>query len=241
MPPRFFLPTIPAADTEFVLPEAPAHHAVRVLRLVVGDALVLFDGSGLEFSAKVSFVGRREVRVRVASGQTVSRESPLSVTLVQGISSGERMDYTLQKAVELGVTRIVPVVSARSVVRLSGERAQKRQQHWQQLVVAACEQCGRNRIPEVLSARTVAEAMQTCGGEMRLLLDPRAGQGLRDLAHPSSGVCLLAGPEGGFDETEHRLAQQAGFLGVRLGARVLRTETAALAAIAAMQLIWGDF
>lgn len=241
MPPRFFLPTIPATDTDFVLPDAPAHHAARVLRLAVGDSMILFDGSGLEFSARVSFMGRHEVRVWVGSGQRVSRESPLSVTLIQGISSGDRMDYTVQKAVELGVTRIVPVFCARSVVRLTGERAQKRQQHWQQLVVAACEQCGRNRVPEVLPACAVAEAMREDGGEMRLLLDPRAEQGLRDLARPLSGVCLLAGPEGGFDEAEYRLAQQAGFVGVRLGARVLRTETAALAAMAAMQLAWGDF
>ncbi len=245
MAPRFFLPIGLVPYTEIVLPEASAHHAARVLRLGVGDAVTLFDGTGVEFAGNIIFIGRQEVRVQLAAGQSVSRESPLQVTLIQGISSGDRMDYTLQKAVELGVARIVPVFCARSVVRLVGERAQKRQQHWQQLVVAACEQCGRNRVPEVAFAQSLESAISSFGEELGaglcLLLDPLAEQGLRALAPPSQAVFLLAGPEGGMTDDERRLAQRAGFLGIRLGARVLRTETAALAAMAAMQLAWGDF
>ncbi len=245
MAPRFFLPIGLVSYTEIVLPEASAHHAARVLRLGVGDAVTLFDGTGVEFAGNIIFIGRQEVRVQLAAGQAVSRESPLQVTLIQGISSGDRMDYTLQKAVELGVARIVPVFCARSVVRLAGERAQKRQQHWQQLVVAACEQCGRNRVPEVVSAQSLESAISSFGEELgaglSLLLDPLAEQGLRALAPPSQAVFLLAGPEGGMTDDERRRAMRAGFLGIRLGARVLRTETAALAAMAAMQLAWGDF
>ncbi len=225
----------------FTLPEASAHHAARVLRLAVGDALVLFDGSGCEWPAQITRIDRHGVTVQVGEVLQVRRESPLKVTLIQGISSGERMDFTLQKAVELGVSHIQPVSCVRSVVRLSAERAQKRQQHWQQLVIAACEQCGRNVIPEVAAVTPLNDVLGQAHAGLRLLLDPVGAVTLHELAAPDQGLQLLAGPEGGFDPAERARALHNGFIGVRLGPRVLRTETAALAAISVMQLLWGDF
>ena len=239
--PRFFVPDPPREHAIFILPEASAHHAARVLRLAVGDALVLFDGSGCEWPVQIARIDRHGVVVQVGEGLQVQRESPLKVTLIQGISSGERMDFTLQKAVELGVSHIQPVSTVRSVVRLSGERALKRQQHWQQLVIAACEQCGRNVIPEVAAVMPLVDVLGQALAGLRLLLDPLGALSLHELDVPDQPVRLLAGPEGGFDPAERALALQNGFIGVRLGPRVLRTETAALAAISAMQVLWGDF
>uniref|UniRef100_E6QUJ6 16S rRNA (uracil(1498)-N(3))-methyltransferase n=1 Tax=mine drainage metagenome TaxID=410659 RepID=E6QUJ6_9ZZZZ len=214
---------------------------MRVLRLVAGDGVVVFDGRGCEWPAQIVQMEKQGVTLRVGDAITPQRESSLVVTLIQGISGGERMDFTLQKAVELGVQQIRPVTCARSVVRLTGERAQKRQQHWQQLVISACEQCGRNVVPEVLPIAAFSEGLHNTDMGLRILLDPVAKQTLRELPLPNAGVCLLAGPEGGFDSREMAQAVQAGFVGVRLGPRVLRTETAALAAVSAMQMLWGDF
>jgi 16S rRNA (uracil1498-N3)-methyltransferase len=239
--PRFFITIPPVRHADYVLPEAASHHAVRVLRLVVGDMVAVFDGSGREWPAQIVRVDKHSVTLRIEDAITPDRESALAVTLIQGISSGERMDFTLQKAVELGVQRIQPVTCVRSVVRLTGERAQKRQQHWQQLVISACEQCGRNVVPEVLPIVAFNEGVHLVDVGLRILLDPVANQTLRELPLPDAGVCLLAGPEGGFDPKEMAQAFQAGFVGVRLGPRVLRTETAALAAVSAMQMLWGDF
>jgi 16S rRNA (uracil1498-N3)-methyltransferase len=239
--PRFFIPTSPTPHADYVLPEAASHHAMRVLRLAAGDGVVVFDGRGCEWPAQIVRMEKQGVTLRVGDAITPHRESALAVTLIQGISGGERMDFTLQKAVELGVQRIQPVTCARSVVRLTGERAQKRQQHWQQMVISACEQCGRNVVPEVLPIVAFNEGVHNADAGLRLLLDPVAKRTLRELPLPNAGVCLLAGPEGGFDSRELAQAFQAGFVGVRLGPRVLRTETAALAAVSAMQMLWGDF
>ncbi|MDA8328619.1 MAG: 16S rRNA (uracil(1498)-N(3))-methyltransferase [Betaproteobacteria bacterium] len=239
--PRFFITTSPIPYTDYVLPEAASHHAVRVLRLAAGDMVAVFDGSGCEWPAQIVRVEKHGVILQIGDAITPHRESALAVTLIQGISSGERMDFTLQKAVELGVQRIQPVACVRSVVRLTGERAQKRQQHWQQLVISACEQCGRNVVPEVLPIVAFNEGVHHADAGLRLLLDPVAKLTLRELPPPNAGVCLLAGPEGGFDPGEMAQAFQVGFVGVRLGPRVLRTETAALAAVSAMQMLWGDF
>ncbi len=227
----------PGAEIE--LPERVARHCA-VLRLRRGDAVVLFNGEGAEFSAELMRVSSGDVRARVISMQTPERESPLAIALAQCVSSGDRMDTTLQKSTELGVSRIVPIASERSVVRLSSNRADRRVDHWRNVVIAACEQCGRNRIPEVAG---IADIEVFLGGttrdELRLLLAPDADQSLKQLARPDR-VTLLVGPEGGLTVQERAQAERAGFVPVRFGPRVLRTETAPLAAIAAMQSLWGD-
>ena len=227
------------------MPPPQAHHALRVLRLKAGDAVVLFNGDGHEYAAVISDAGSDRVALEVTARAESDRESPLTITLAQAVSSGERMDYTVQKAVELGVARIQPLIAERSVVRLQGERARKRAEHWQAVVVASCEQCGRNRLPPVLPLLAfddfLAGEAARLDGALRLLLSPRSARRLRDFDRPASPVVLLAGPEGGFSPQEERAAEQAGFLSSRLGPRVLRTETAAVAALAAMQAWWGDF
>lgn len=225
------------------LPSAKAHHVARVLRLVPGDAVVLFDGQGNAYDAAISQSARGDVSVQVHGRRDEDRESPLQVTLAQAVSSGERMDYTIQKAVELGITAIQPLMAERCVVRLSGERALKRVAHWQSVVAAACEQCGRNRLPEVrplLPLRDWLDGAAAADG-MRLLLAPDGPVVLRELPHPAAMVTVLAGPEGGFTAIEAADAVRSGFQPLRLGPRVLRTETAAVALLAAMQALWGDF
>lgn len=242
--PRFYC-DLPLSSGHLVaLPEAVARHAVGVLRLRAGEAVVLFNGDGGEYHGVLENVGGKGASVRLASRHEPARESPLEVRLAQGISSGERMDYTLQKAVELGVAAIQPLTMRRTVVRLNEEKAIKRRAHWQGVVNAACEQCGRNLLPPVAEIREFTAWQRGIAQEtetLKLLLDPEGDLCLRDLPPPTSPILLLAGPEGGFDPTERKLALAAGFHGLRLGPRVLRTETAALAALAAMQAVWGDF
>jgi 16S rRNA (uracil1498-N3)-methyltransferase len=238
--PRFFVAEGLAAGARLPLPEALAHHAVRVVRMHQGDGLVLFDGTGGEWACTLETVTRDQVWVRVGAHSEAERESPLAVILGQGISTGERMDYTLQKAVELGATAIQPLATLRSVVRLDVGRAERKRVHWQQVVAAACEQSGRNRVPTVGEVTDLARWLAHVSGSMRLLLDPDANTRLHDLQPPQGEVVLLAGPEGGFDDKERQAAHAAGFTAVRLGPRVLRTETAALAALSAMQTLWGD-
>ena len=224
--------------------DAPQSRHLGVLRLKPGDKLVLFDGNGAEYDAAVLRAGKRGVTVTVSGRRAVTRESPLPVTLAQAISSGERMDYTIQKAVELGAAAIQPLVAHRSVVRLSAERADRRAQHWRAVAVAACEQSGRNQVPpvgEVMPLDRWLGRLPAVGhGERRLLLTPRGAQRLRDLGAPPQSLVLLAGPEGGFTGEEEDAARRAGFQPLNLGPRVLRTETAAVAALAAIQSLWGD-
>ncbi|MGQ0751857.1 MAG: 16S rRNA (uracil(1498)-N(3))-methyltransferase [Betaproteobacteria bacterium] len=225
------------------LPPAAAHHLAHALRLAPGDAVTLFDGRGIEYAAVIVRVESGEVTLDVAHGRNVDRESPLAVTLAQGISSAERMDYTVQKAVELGVATIQPLQTHRGIVRLDRARALKRCAHWRAIAVAACEQCGRNRIPEVLPVMTLRDWLgqgTANEGELRILLSPDASLDLKALPRPHNGVTLVAGPEGGLSAEERRDAERAGFVALRIGPRILRTETAALAAVAAMQALWGD-
>lgn len=234
---------MPAAGAHFELPAAAAHHLTRVLRAAIGDDVIIFN-AGTEFAATISRLDKHGVTVKLAAGQVVDREAPLAFTLAQSISSGERMDLTLQKSVELGVKSVQPLFSARSVIRLNAERAAKRTAHWRQVLVSACEQCGRNVVPELAAPQDVIEWLGDLSplraGEGRILLSPHADTRLAELPRPMV-VTLLAGPEGGFSEDETTCARQRGFVAVRLGPRVLRTETAALAALAAMQTLWGDF
>ena len=244
-PNRVYVPHDSAIRGEFLLPSRQSHHVARVLRLGAGDALTLFNGDGSEHSAVVERVAREGVTVRVTAHRRIERESSLEIVLGQALSSGERMDYTVQKAVELGVGAIRPLAASRSVVRLSAERAAGRLSHWQSIAIAACEQCGRNRIPQIGPVADLDTWLAQCGerrdGALPVLLSPRADAGLRDLPRPAGAVLLLAGPEGGWAPEEEEAARRAGFVPVRLGPRVLRTETAALAALAAMQALWGDF
>ena len=243
--PRFFCPLPLSTGVRIDLPGDAARHACRVLRLLEGDALMLFDGSGGEYACCIASVGRDRVLVDVLGWQDAERESPLKISLVQALQTGEKMDFTVQKAVELGVTRIVPVSSRRSVLRLQGERAGRRVSHWQGIVRSACEQCGRNRIPEVGALESLERWLQQSPTDnaLRLMLDPRSDALLRDLPRPLPGACieLLIGSEGGLAPEEEKQAEAAGFRAVRLGPRVLRTETAGLAALSVIQSLWGDF
>ena len=240
--PRFYCPEILAQNGIAELPEQAAHHAMRVLRLQAGDRVSVFNGRGGEGDASITDIGKRNVTLEIVDWRDVERESPLQVRLAQAVSAGEKMDFTLQKAVELGIGNIQPLASERSVVRLSGERAEKRVAHWQGVVISACEQSGRNRVPEVAPIRPLLDWLgQQDGSGLCLMLSPTAEVGLRGLPQPTGSVTLLIGPEGGLSPAETKAAQRYGFTPVRLGARVLRTETAALAALAAMQTLWGDF
>jgi 16S rRNA (uracil1498-N3)-methyltransferase len=239
--PRFYLDQPLASGARFGLPPGPARHAARALRLGEGDPITLFNGRGGEYAARIERIHRDDVAVSVGAFADVERESRLQVVLAQGISSGERMDYTLQKAVELGIAAIQPIAAKRSVVKLSGERSDRRVAHWQAVVASACEQCGRNQVPHVAAPLPLAQWLGTPRGGRLLFLSPTAEARLADLPAPEHADCLVAGPEGGFETDEIAALAAAGAIGVRLGPRVLRTETAALAALAAMQTLWGDF
>ncbi len=240
---RIYFPAAVAAHGACDIRDEHAHYLARVLRVQPGDTLTLFDGRGGEYPASVAAVGRDAVRLHVGERAAVDRESPLTIELAQGISSADRMDYTVQKAVELGVARIQPLATERSVVHLDAGRAAKRIAHWQAIAVAACAQCGRNRVPEVAPVLNYSAWLGTLapGAVIRLMLSPTAATRLHDLGPPAGPLWLLCGPEGGLAPGEQSDAQRAGFSGVRLGPRVLRTETAAVAALAAMQALWGDF
>ncbi len=233
-----------APGAELDLPEAAAAHLSRVLRLQTGDACVLFNGDGRDYACSIISIGKRSVRARIGEPTPVTRESALRIVLLQGIARGEKMDLILQKATELGVAQVRPLMSQRSEVKLDAERAARRLAHWRQVVIAACEQSGRAVVPEVLPPVALGAAVQgLADGELRLTLDPEGtlsfaslGQHLVDCT-----VVLAVGPEGGWSPLDRQQLQSAGFLGLRLGPRILRTETAALAAISALQAQFGDF
>lgn len=239
--PRIHLSAALQSDTEVDLDARALGHIVRVLRLRVGDTLVLFNGDGHDYTAELLSVRKDSARCKITDQRVRETESPLTIELAQGISRGERMDYTLQKAVELGITRIVPLDTERSQVKLSGEREEKRIQHWQGVILHACEQSGRSRIPQLAAVQRLPEWLQKRErGVLDLFLDPEGDCSVDALNGPLSAVTLLVGPEGGLSPTERDLAVSAGFQRLRLGPRVLRTETAALAALAALQSRWGD-
>ena len=241
--PRFFVPAplAPAeAGSTLELPPAIAHHAVRVVRLATGDALTLFDGSDGEYAATLVRADRDGATVRIDGYTAVARESPLDVTLAQAIATNDAMDYAIRKAVELGAAAIQPLVTARSAPLPSGERGERRLAHWRGVVVAACEQCGRNRVPPVAAPLGWQDWITAWAGR-GIVLAPEAARPLASLGQPAAAVALAVGPEGGFTEREIDAARAAGFECVSLGPRVLRTETAAVAALAAMQMLWGDF
>ncbi len=239
--PRIFCDFRLGPGAQFPLPQNAAQHVGRALRLRPGDALVVFDGSGGEYEAVILRIDRDRVDVKTGAWRDAGRESPIEVGLVQGLPEADKMDWILQKSVELGVAWIQPIVCERSVVRLSGDRAARRESHWQRVAIAACEQCGRNRVPEVRPTAAFRDWAARPAQAQRWMLAPGAGEPLEGRAAPSGPVELLVGPEGGLSEREVDIAGTVGFTGVSLGPRVLRAETAPLAALAAMQALWGDF
>jgi 16S rRNA (uracil1498-N3)-methyltransferase len=234
MKPRVYLDAPLERPGEVSLDDAPAHHLARVLRLREGDTLTVFNGRGGEWGAQ--FIGKR--RVQITAFSAIERESPLRITLVQGVSSGERMDYTIQKAVELGVAAVQPLMTRKGIVRLEGARASARLEHWRKIAIAACEQCGRNRIPDVLPLIDFRDYRPNGEGP-RLLLSAQ-GESIREMK-AERGTTIAAGPEAGFAPDEQTALERAGFVRASLGPRVLRTETAALAALAALNALRGDF
>ena len=239
--PRFYVEGPLEASRSVALPEEAAHHAVRVLRVREGEEITLFNGRGGEYAGRVAAIRKAEVSVALQEHRAVERESPLRMTLVQGVSSGERMEFTIRKAVELGVAEIRPVLAAGSVARPKGERAAARQAHWQRIAISACEQCGRNRIPVVHPLAPAPYRPEPGEASLKLLLSPRAGNALSaSLPGMLASVCLAAGPEAGFDAAEEAGFLEAGFVPVQMGPRILRTETAALAALAALSALRGD-
>ena len=238
--PRIFLDVPLQQDSLVVLDENAARHVIQVLRLKKGAPLILFNGKGGEFEAVLDDVSRGHVAV--ITGKFINRdvESKLEIILAQGVSRGERMDYTLQKAVELGVTRVIPLITQHTVVNLKGDRRDRRVQHWQQIVNSACEQCGRSRVPKVEDLQEINLWLPASGPGMKFILHHSAMEGISKFNEQNPPITLLVGPEGGFSDQELAAAQQAGFIPLQLGPRILRTETAALVALSVLQAKWGD-
>jgi 16S rRNA (uracil1498-N3)-methyltransferase len=239
MVPRFYLDAPLRAGGVSTLPEDAAHHAVHVLRLHEGDEVTLFNGRGGEFAARIASMQRLRISIDLLQHRAIERESPLRITLVQAVSAGERMDSTVRKAVELGVAEVQPVLAARSVARPKGDRAENRRSHWQKIVISACEQCGRNRVPEVQALLSLAD-YRPGAGATKILLSPLSQLPVSKLPAIDGEVVLAAGPEAGFTEEEEARLVEAGFVPASLGPRVLRTETAAVAALAALNALRGD-
>ncbi|MDY0954763.1 16S rRNA (uracil(1498)-N(3))-methyltransferase [Stenotrophomonas rhizophila] len=223
------------------LPEEAANHLVRVMRLREGDGCVLFNGDGHDYRATLVVVGKRDAQVRIDAALAVANESPLHITLLQGIARGEKMDLILQKATELGVNAIVPVNAERTEVKLDAARAEKRLAHWNSVVVSACGQSGRARVPSVAAPQSLLDAARQMPAEaLKLTLDPLGEHRLSTLQPAPGGVVIAIGPEGGWSPRDRQALAEAGFQGLQLGPRILRTETAGLAAIAAVQARLGD-
>lgn len=238
--PRLYLPAPLAIDAEVDLDERCHRHAVQVLRLKPGARLVLFNGDGHDYAAELTRCEKRHSAVRILDAAINRSESPLGVTLAQGIAKSDHMDYSLQKAVELGVAAIAPILTERSVLQLDARRLDKKRDHWRGVIVSACEQSGRSRIPELQPIQTLDEWLAGFQG-YGLVLDPRARETLAALPSPGDRCTALVGPEGGLTERELDKAHSAGFNAIRMGPRILRTETAASAILTSVQLLWGDF
>ena len=241
--PRFYCPPPMPFNGSFDLPPDAAHHASRVLRLRVGVTVEIFDGIGNECHGLISDISSKRVTVSNLTETGIRRESPLHVVLAQALSSSEKMDWVIQKATELGVTEIQPLATDRSVAKLSVERAAKRHEHWQQVAISACEQCGRIVLPKIYTPLDIMSWLQQTQTmpDVKYILLPEGTASLHVQAEPQGKVVLLIGSEGGFSQTESTAALHCGFISIRLGARVMRTETAAIAGLAVLQTLWGDF
>ncbi len=241
--PRFYcLPPLPSTDT-YSLPADAAHHASRVLRLREGDPVQLFDGNGHECHGRIASLPGKHVIIGNLIHTDINRESALKVVLAQALSSSEKMDWVIQKATELGVSEIQPLATERSIAKLSAERATKRTEHWQQVAIAACEQCGRNVLPIIHPPLDIMVWLQKIRGSThsKFILLPQGAASLQSQQKPDGAAVLLIGAEGGFSAAESDSALLCGFTPIKLGARVLRTETAAVAGLSALQTLWGDF
>jgi 16S rRNA (uracil1498-N3)-methyltransferase len=239
--PRFYCPIALAAGAEVALPEAAARHAVRALRLQAGEAVTLFNGEGGEYPGNIAAIETNAVRVTLSAHSAAERESGLDVTLVQALAASDKMDWIVQKAVELGVTRVQPILARRCVLRLEGQRAERRVAHWQAVAIAACEQSGRNRVPRILPLCSLAEAIASTGAALMFALSPDEGVALNSIEAAQRPAAFFIGPEGGFSDEEQDAMRRAECRFVSLGPRVLRTETAGVAVLAAMQALWGDW
>lgn len=238
--PRIYHPDLLVVDQHIELSPDAVNHLVNVLRLKAHHPIVLFNGDGDEYSAELLSVEKRKATASVDAKLSISVESPLPIHLGQGISRGDRMDLVMQKAVELGVTDITPLITERCGVKLNADRWEKKRQQWHKIIVSACEQCGRNTLPSLHPATPFSEWISQSTQQLRLTLHPKAEKSIRHLTIPTQGVRLLIGPEGGFADNEVYATEEAGFQTVQLGPRVLRTETAALASITALQAMYGD-
>ena len=238
--PRLYLPLPLTPGANVALDERCFNHAVRVLRLTVPAPLILFNGHGHAYRACLSAVHKREAWAQVLEALPAQQPPSLHITLALGMSRGEKMDYALQKAVELGANVLQPISTERAALEVQGERLQRRLQHWQGIVIAACEQCGRNVLPTLCPPLPLSTLLQQAQHGMRLILDPSATTSLRSLPDPHPALTVLVGAEGGFTAEEVAAAQAAGCVGVRFGPRILRTETASVAVLAAVQVLWGD-
>ena len=243
--PRIYTPTPCGGRSQVTLETGPSRHLSRVLRLVRGDELTLFDGRGGEYLARIERLENDKVVLALERHLPIEREAGIDIRLLFAVAKGDRADWVIQKAVELGVTAIAPVLTERTVVKFSGDRGTKRHRHWSGVVVGACEQCGRNRLPNLEPADSlIAQLTKRCRHRLGLVLDPGGDQSFHQLARavtpPASGIDVLIGPEGGFSREELQAAQETGFVVLSFGPRVLRAETAAIAAVASLQLMWGD-
>ena len=239
---RLFVESPLREGDRLALPESAFAHLVRVLRLGVGDGFTLFNGDGREFAARLTSVSKKSAEAEIGTGIDVGSESPLVITLAQGIARGEKMDLILQKATELGVACIAPVFTERTEVRLDSERGGKKMSHWRGVLASACEQSGRARLPRLLEPQSLANFAAGDDSARRFVLDPTGGAAACDLAiKVAQSVTLLIGPEGGLSERDLAMLRAARYEGLRLGPRILRTETAGLAAIAAMNALYGDW
>jgi 16S rRNA (uracil1498-N3)-methyltransferase len=238
--PRTYQNTTLDIGCDIELEEIAAHHLTRVLRLKHGDNIRVFNGNGYEYPADLVLQGKK-VFAHINERLMVDRESSLNITLMQGISKGDRMDTCIQKAVELGVNKIIPVICQRTVVNLKADRREKKLRHWRGIIISACEQSGRNILPELTSISSLAEALTQSDNGLKLTLDPAAKTSFKSFKLESNAITLLIGPEGGLTQSEIDLSVQNHFNATHLGKRILRTETAAIASIAALQTLWGDF
>lgn len=238
---RIYQPATLQPQSIIRLDDKASHHLARVLRAKKGDALILFNGQGGEYSAVITLIDKKGVEVEIQSFTAREVESPLTIHLAQGIARGEKMDFIVQKAVELGVSVISPLVTERCNVRLVQEREEKRLQHWRSVIVSACEQSGRNYLPTLTAPLSLKDWLITAKADFRFVLSPHVSQSLPAVSIPSDAtVILLIGPEGGLSEAEVELAISHGFLPLQIGPRILRTETATIAAISILQSCYGD-
>jgi 16S rRNA (uracil1498-N3)-methyltransferase len=240
--PRIYTAQELPVGTEILLPEQAGEHAVRVLRLERGHPLILINGDGREYDAELASLAKRAVTAIIKQARAVDREATLSITLAQSIARGEKMDWILQKATELGVSQIVPLVTERTEVKLDEERAERRMAHWDSVIESACEQCGRTTLPALAPPQRIDRWLTTLDFKgLRLAMIPDGETTVRELPSTEAGVVVVVGPEGGLSEQDVVMLRQADFFGLKLGPRILRTETAGVAAVAALQALRGDF